>query len=448
VLPGFAGTNLDEMTLNHLMQIPAYFDTLTWSTSDASTTTLLSLAVEPRTFFATGITNLWAWKDMIPVSYFCQMFGFWRGSFVFTLKIVKTQFHTGRLLVSFNPGTNTSPSFAQSSYLLREIIDVHETSEFSFVVPYVSTKQYHKNGTYAASSIVDALGNLSIRVLSELVCPDTVSSSVKIIVEVAGGPDFEVMCPRAMEMQPFIDSSWASQMADVIKPVDPSSRRDMNQKIVGIGSASIERHTIQAAEYCVGEKINSVLQLLKRFTSLRWFGDAVAVFSKDFRPYAMTFAYSADPVGLVSSPSLDAYTLIAPCYAYVRGSLRVMFYNNASGGLMDGAVATIYPSPTTTLMADASTWNYPGVSTNIQSVIERPVVGMQIPAYQQLHSRLVRISTSALVEPVDMYSSNIRAKVVTTVAGAACSTVMFRAAGDDLTLGYFLGTPRVVLYGV
>ena len=146
----------------------------------------------------------------------------------------------------------------QTSYLLREIVDIRDTSEFRFVVPYVSTAQYLKMSDVDGSG-GDEMGRLSIHILNELVAPSTVAGSIEILCEVSGGPDFELACPRQYSAAPIILSGWAAQMADVVPASNESNRADRNQELVAMGSAMVEEQTLSAAMYCIGEKANSIL---------------------------------------------------------------------------------------------------------------------------------------------------------------------------------------------
>jgi hypothetical protein len=83
----------------------------------------------------------------------------WRGSFVLTIKAAKTSFHSGRLMITYAPCDGTSfgvPGSAKldldkTNYCYREVIDLRDGSEWSFILPYASTSLwktvYPINGT-------------------------------------------------------------------------------------------------------------------------------------------------------------------------------------------------------------------------------------------------------------------------------------------------------------
>lgn len=450
VLPGFAGTDVDEMSLSHLLQIPAYFDNFSWALTDAANTNLYSTTIHPNAFITNAIVNLWSTRDCPPVSYFTSFFEFWRGSFVITLKVIKTTFHSGRLLIVYNPSSSL-PSVTDSAYCFREIIDIRDTSEFRFVIPYVATTQYRPSNTMSGLEVTDGIGVFGVYVLNELVGPDTVSSAVDILLEVAAGPDYEVMFPRPHGMAPIITSGWQAQMADVapskISAQSESSRPDRNQEVVAVGSSSIVPPAIEPALYCVGERVNSILQLMKRYTI--WVNLAATTttrFAIDFRPFTSGYCYTANPVALITDPTGDYYSMFAPCFAYGRGSVRIaVVLPPAVHQTKDQGYVAIYPSTGTATIQDSSAQlTKVGCAVNFQPAVGDILPsGCTIPPYQQLHTRLLRPTTSLTVEPVDIYSTRVRAQIGTTDNSAAGKGLLFRAAGDDLTFGYFLGTPLV-----
>lgn len=450
VLPGFAGTDVDEMSLSHLVQIPAYFDKFTWSILDAPGTLLMNKTVTPNAFRTSAVVNTWTTLDAPPVSYFSAFFQYWRGSFVLTLKVVKTNFHSGRLMLCYDPAGGAT-SLDDSAYVFREILDVRETSEFRFVIPYVAIEQYKEVKSFSTGEITSNIGTFTIRVLNDLVAPDTVASSIEVLCEIAGGPDFELAFPRPHGLAPILLSTWAAQMKDVapstIAAEEPSSRPDRNQEVVGVGSSRIVPPSMDPAVYCVGEKVNSILQLMKRFTYWLSAGtDNYQYFALDVRPFSIGFAYSSDVISTLVIPTADYYSLFGPCFAYGRGSVRLMLAPPpGTHSVKDAGYVVMYPDNTTTVIRDSTAaYLKAGIAVNLQPAFaDIWPSGCQIPAYQRLHTRLLRPSSSAANEPVDVYASPVRVTIEATNDGASAKWNILRAAGDDLTFGYFLGTPLV-----
>lgn len=448
ILPGYAGTDIDEMTLNHLVSIPAYIASVSWAKSTASGTTLASYQGTPTVGVAGAVVNSWSTFDHTPMGYFSSFFQYWRGSIVFTIKVVKTTFHSGRLLISFNPA-NVAPNLQDTEYLLREIVDIRETNEFRFVVPYVATTQYKEcpdiSGT--TSGLDFTTGIFTVQVLNELVAPDTVADTVKLLIEVSAGPDMEFACPRPYQAAPIIVSGWAAQMDETVPSQLSSSRPDQNQGLVAIGSSTIERHVLDPAEHCIGEKVNSILQLLKRYSVLRHTLEDDQFPSREYRLFTIGAAYSADLVGLTLVPTSDYVSLFAPCFAYSRGAMRLMVSNNFEN-FSSNANYLVYAFPRTnddTVLQNSTILfqKTDGLSFNIQNAINYKPFGASVPAYQRLHARLNRYSSTLSNEPSDSYTSSMVVGFNVKNQNSELSTYMYRAAADDFALGYFIGVPLV-----
>jgi hypothetical protein len=434
VLPGFAGTDIDEMTLAHLVRIPAFFGVFNWTTSMTPDTLLYTDHHHPNAFIDLSLINAWSVWDMPPVSYFSQFFHYWRGGFIITLKIVKTSFHSGRLLFSFDPSGLINTNSA-SSYVLREIIDIREQNEFKFFIPYVNTNQYQITGERTDYGAIHNSGRFTVRVLNDLVAPDTVSSSVQVLMEVSGADDYELATPKPHGLAPIIraDVGFVAQMNEA----EPR----------GVGNADMTDLDLCYATNCIGEKVTSILQLLKRYSPYSYDGtDSNAYTGVNIRPFLIGYLSTSNAVGTITHPTGDYYSLLAPCFAYVRGSIRVQVNSPPANGVAKDTGAVSYYPDLTDLnpIEDLNKYLDLGMTINYQPGVAGNSFlpsGGNFPSYQQLHTRLCRPSTATAPEPVDEYSSHMRACFEHTSGGVAKKYVLYRAAGDDMTLGYFTGTP-------
>nr|QDH89622.1 MAG: hypothetical protein H1RhizoLitter1238_000002 [Picornavirales sp.] len=443
ILPGFAGTTVDEMALTHLVQLPAYWKTVSWTTSNNLGDVLLTFDVDPMQFATSNVVNLWSTVDAIPLTYFQGFFEFWKGSIVLIIKIVKTPYHSGRFSICYNPGGSGATSSALSDYVLRDVVDIADQNEFRFVIPYASTRQYSRAARLTGlGSATEKTGCVTIRVINALVAPDTVDTGVQMIMEVCGGPDYEMMCPRRTDWAPIIVSGWAAQMNDVA----PNKNKNVNEaELLALGSASIDTSTMDPAQYCVGEKVNSVLQLIKRYSPLKSLVFNSQNAAIDIRPFVIGACYSADVVSFAAYPTGDVLSCISPCFGYARGSVRMIVF--AKGCDASGAMITAYAYPSTEttplITSDLSLRAGQAISLQNQSGMN-VIASANVPPYQQLHSRLSRMSSTGAVEPIDPWTSSMRLGFTTYDSSATPvnrQSVVYRAAGDDFTLGFFLGVP-------
>lgn len=441
ILPGFAGTNVDEMALNHLVQIPAYWQTVSWSTTNNVGDILLNFDVDPMLFKTSATVNLWGTVDAIPLSFFQGLFQYWRGSIVLIMKIVKTPYHSGRFQISYNPGGSGATSQVLSDYVMRDVVDISDKNEFRFVIPYAATAQYKRAGPLVGGGYsTETTGSVTIRVLNALVAPDTVDTSIQILLEVCAGPDYEMMCPRRSDTAPIVISGWSAQMND------GKSKDENSAELLALGSAQIQTSTLDAAQYCVGEKCNSVLQLLKRFSPLKSIAFNASNDAVDLRAFVTGACYSADLVGSALYPTGDLLSIISPCFGYSRGSMRYMVLPQSANGIVIRVWS--YPSTNPTPLEVSETAQRAGQAISIQNQPGENGYGCaNVPPYQQLHSRLCRFSSSGALEPVDQWTSAMRVGFTSVASdGNARPCFVYRAVGDDFTLGFFLGVPLVTAF--
>lgn len=85
----------------------AYFSKFTWRTADVPEDTkfygacnLSSICIEDT---VASDTFTYTYVDAIPATFVARFFSYWRGSLVITLKVVKTNYHSGRLIFSMLP---------------------------------------------------------------------------------------------------------------------------------------------------------------------------------------------------------------------------------------------------------------------------------------------------------------------------------------------------------
>lgn len=200
-LPGFAGQSVDELAFSYICCIPSYYQRVNWTTSAVAGTELWTTDLFPNRFQ----TTVGGWTYHTPMSYVQQTFQLWRGSLMFHFKVVKTKMHSGRLMVSWQPGGSLAFT-ADNNYLYRQIFDMREGTEFTFTVPYAATTPY--------KDYSESVGALRLSVLNPLVAPAIVSSSVEILVEVCAGKDIEFACPRVPDVIPI---SYASNQMEALR---------------------------------------------------------------------------------------------------------------------------------------------------------------------------------------------------------------------------------------
>lgn len=526
--PGMSGTASDEMALSHILSIPNYWDNFPWKTTQTFGTIL-------RTDFVTPM-KIKVYDDTITDRFRCthlgfvaNTFGLWRGSLVFTYKFVKTQYHSGRVMISFIPfyyNELASTTDLDISRAQRTVVDLRTSTEVSFTVPYVSTRPWmfcvrpespllgpNKQLQYNAVT-----GIVRVQVLNQLVAANNVFQEVDVILEVSGGPDLTFAnptCPNyvpysggltaaAIEDVPPNKTNLLSETEDIINPNDlvrsvvpdqkdlispPDLRRTdgsyslrggklfthmmgtnaaipRNDAQLGASPPSIDGQSIDAnwspEANCIGEKIMSVRQLIKRFGAI---GGTARVApqaepptnSLVLAPFAVTTP-TATPSGGQYYPQLDYwYTL----FAFYRGSVRykakvtnanwqqpntmflVKMYNSL-GDAMVGLLNRFATTPNIYLPTNLSQYyNYAQPSSlEIQPDLEG-MLEFEVPYYNISHITPAVYTTTPTITSAQMLTGSAPPTIVTIKPSTTQSVdfTMYRAAGDDFSLSYILGVP-------
>jgi len=442
VLPGFAGNDIDEMSIDYIKSIPAWVTTQTWSTTDASDSVLYSTEVSPNIMQSTIASGLNTVYCMTPVCFLSNLFNLYRGGLRFTFKIVKTEFHSGRLSVVFNPsvvpGASVFPNNTGSTYCHREIIDIREGNSFDFIVPYVSLSPYKQcQGNFSS------IGSLQIRVLNPLIAPATVSTTISIIVEVAGAPDMEFAVPAQHTMQAV--AIYNPQSSSFIP------KRDENSIISGvIGSSELKTDNHFSARACVGEKIVSLLSLLKKndilpIRDLLYVGKHYVI-----DPFSFPLPFTTVTNATGTDHQNDNLALVSSLYLLNRGSTRwrVFSYSSntvnilASTLLPTDSNTAIYSSKISSASSAPKTHALEVYNTNTDASLAE----VQVPQYNRFHSRIwydstYDASTHGIAYGAYPTTSQVQLQVY---APDAALPDFGRQAGDDFQCGYFIGVPPIV----
>lgn len=213
VKPKHFSTTDDEMLMSKLLHTPTWKTTLLWKETDTSGTRLWSNFVGPMCSMFQPLT-----KDQIVLTNNSELpltlweenamrFRFWRGKIRIRVDIVATVFHTGRLVLSFNPLADPSveTTLRDTSSQYATIIDLgNEKTTFEFDVPYVASTPVLEvcRGPGVATDLNPSnwwtnyfVGSVEITVLQSLVTVCSSPTDVDVILYMAGGPDFEVYMP-------------------------------------------------------------------------------------------------------------------------------------------------------------------------------------------------------------------------------------------------------------
>lgn len=434
---GVSATNVDEMSIDFIKSQYAYYSTTSWSGSAVAGDQLMSLGCNPFNYYqATSIYYTFA-----PVTMLARNFRYWRGGLKFRFKLVKTEFHSGRLVVAFLPWDRKvtgapTVTLANTDYLVREIVDIRTTSEFEVCVPYVSTDLYQQ------SSFDNIPGYLYVFVLDALVAPSSVSSSISIITEVAGAPDLEFAVPGGEDWDVFVP------------PVVQSGFSVFQCEDLGADSSTIVPSTV-----AIGEKVTSIRQVLKKVAFNKPVstlptpaaGESLKIFP--FMLHATNQFGSAAGIIYRGAYFTDCFTKWSMCYAMASGSVRLVV--NPTGNSSKFLDVFMDVDPATATPSDVSVYNstdvardafYVPVNTDIDGYAH-----VQVPAYNRLIARptpsLLTNQTVVGAWAAGNPSANLGANFLQVTVRASDYTASSqdafkwcRSVGDDFNLSYWCGT--------
>jgi len=453
-LPGFAGTDIDEMSFAYLSKIPCYIDRFSWTTSQTASTGIYTKFLTMGQMSTTSPSGL----DFVyptPMLYISNMFKYWRTGFTFTFKFVKTEFHSGRLMVVFSPGTFSPLSFADTRFCYREILDLRESNEFTITVPYTSTLPYLSNSDTDVT-LGDSLGHLTIYVLNPLVGPSTVSPSIDVIVEVCADDTFEVAVPKSTNFEPVMYSPGTGAPTlvdpddDELVPQalgenvqDNTKEATLMEPAPSITGIRNNDGGLSAAMHCIGEKILSFRSLSKRAAPIidSLTASNVATY---FRPKLVSLADCSDNVTVAADYALDYISMIAPLYNYQRGGLKFTVYCPGSSSSNSFIRAGLAPNTLGTAPIIRATSNAIAEikQNNALAIHTGPLVAggcsFTIPQYSRTHCEMYRLYTAnTYTLPTDIYCSDLRVYIKGNTGSN--NTRILRQAADDWSCGFFTG---------
>jgi hypothetical protein len=445
---GLLGSNIDEMSFNYIQSIPSWFRTDTWNTSQTKETLLVNfISLNPTNFFNTYTDNGNTVYGVAPCAIPAVNFNLYRGSFNLTLKVVKTEFHSGRLVIVFVPGSNDGNlsypasfnSYANSYYCHRHIIDIRYGNEWTFNFPWISESLY--------KNVSSNYGAVLVFIENPLVAPATVSSSVTLLWEVSGGSDLEYAQPAPTAYFPY--SPTAPQSAN-----GGQFACDKVEEVIGTAIPSIE-NTTQAA-LAIGEKMTSYRQLLKRFEMRGRISAIPADVYYSVIPYFMS---AVNGVGTAGSPAFpncspDAIARVGHMYALARGSMRVKLMDLKPSG--QGSCIAYSTSNVTTVANEyvANPVDNKGQSGPLP-MWGNPVGYITVNDGLSAEVQTPMYSTSFAFPMGDVTSTNLRlydarmsapdvAFNFTNIAVTGNAPMYLRAIGDDFSFGYFISTVPLI----
>jgi hypothetical protein len=239
----------DELSLTNLVTRKSYLLQTSWVGSDAAYTKLFSIAVTPTP----GIDVVQTYQTLkyhTPASFGGRMFWYWHGTMKYTFKVVRSQYHKGRLILSWDPTGSVATSGAETA-LFSKVYDLSEESdEITFEIPYKATQPWLKN-SFLLGSFAARAGTY---VHDPSSCNGTLTCSVQNVLT---GPAASPTCDILVYSEACDDMQY-SVPQDL--PTNLSSFTVQSGPIDGSGMS----YTEHLPDVTVGERVASLRPLLHR----------------------------------------------------------------------------------------------------------------------------------------------------------------------------------------
>lgn len=433
----------DEMSINFIKQQWSYLSSFSFNTTQTQGQEIYNQIVSPQylssaTNYSTVNGNQTVF-NMTPLCYLGNLFLNWRGPIRFRFVLLKTGFHNGQLQVSFTPSAATT--FANDQYLPRTIIDLQKGTEFCFDCPYVLNNPLI--GTGASS------GTLSMKIVNTLTAPETVNSSIVLLVYVRGVEDTTFTKPSTQCPIPC----WEPQGNEVEAEGDIC-----DGGVIGNGTQTHPSQIIE--QYTSGQKINSLLQLCKLYTPIvgcqtgQYPTPISAGEIAYFDPHYMGACAitGTGPTYGVSASRIwgDYLSRFAGLYLFHRGGIKIKIKNAVGNNISTfllGYNTSASPDWRKDTYANFGNGNIRATYTSESTSVSHIAVVPQYSRYYGYPKTHFQDGGSI----GDQYAGQTIVGIYSSGGitwSDSVGTTMHRAAAEDFSFHMFLGIPSVILGAV
>lgn len=477
----------DEMHLIELAKRESYITSFPWDTTDGVGEVLHYHKVTPMQFVKSS--DAIPAYYMTPSAWVAAPFTYWRGSMMFRFKIVASNFHKGRLRISYDP--EYSQEVDDMNVVRNHIVDIAECKDFCVTIGWNQPRAYARVGQFGdvpyqqleiALPNNDDLcnGTFKVEVVNELVSSNPlVDNNIFIVVMCAMCDDFEVQAPNgaaisgATYWDPNTPPGRAFEPEGDVVATDEAGGEDnapcMERSECSMGAELPIDHT---PEIFFGENILSWRTCLKRYNwhnTIYFNPSAGAITLNTTRPVFPCYR-GYDPNGMhVTETGAIPYNFtemtllnwVAPAYIGYRGTIRHKYSANCvrqsgNSGIMEVSRFSTNENVQEDTFAKSVYSNVDNSSSNsywyrkhfthtwhgsaYTSLTHNPVLETEFPYYENrryINTRVKNVNTSTNY-PVLKLELDCMSQV--TVGN-------FVAVGDDFTLFFFLCTPKAWISG-
>lgn len=458
-------TGMDEMSLAFLAKVPHYYGSVDWTTSQAPDTTLVWEVLHPSILgiasSVSGGGKTMNYKQGGPIWYLSNFFRHWRGSMRMNVKIAKTVYHTGKIVVAYQPGDKpVQPSNATSVFCLRNIIDISEQDEFTIEFPYLVWRTWLETGINLVGGN-RCMGGLRISVLNRLRCPQTASSTVKLFITFTFGDDFMFNAPCST-FDPFSGAN------NYVQPIVVSPQSGSVVFSQPIAKSEDSKPNFNPNSTASGDYFSSIKQLYNRMTTVRLGGDVDMKGTMYWNPFFPGGArFNATTGALANSFEFgDAYSLFSPMYLFHRGSMRVDLGDYADGvapwmtaasmaarginiGGLSASTSVVFFDATSSLAVTnvANCYNTVLPTVGYEPISHNETGYLRCPPYSQFPASIIPLDddNSRVVPDRSTPQAFVTATIKERIAGTGLPAHIGRGPAEDWVSTFFFCAPPLLV---
>lgn len=455
----FFGTQQDEMNIAYAISRRELLDTVSWLKTQVKGTVLWTAPVTPG-FCANSTSNTAVRASHN--AFIAAMHELWAGSMIYTIQVIATGFHSGRLCICFAPGVfsfsgTITPEFTQP--LPRLVIDVQGSVTKEFQVQFLSATPFLEvfvasptstGINFNMSDLEDptcSTGSVVLFVENPLVGNSTVASSIDINIYVQGGPDMNFQipsCPRYVPQanpgpSPLTDAHFrgvkckGQMISDKVPPLTNKKTGDLSATHkISAGKVDAKKNLVKSRKV-IGDFSGANLRPYTRIPTLIVDGDdllngqVLKLDSAWFDTYNET----------ITKSRVDR---IAMMYAFYRGGFEYIFVPTSVGTsqnetfFLQCTYDNSYPA-----VAPGSVAFTASAQGFVQEVARdvTPFIPISIPFYQGTQLMGIISDTIAAHRPI---------VTIQYVNAANVAYSLYRRARDDWDAGYMVECPNLRPY--
>jgi len=206
-----ASESLLAMDLLRISQTPMLLNQFQFTSTSPIDTLLWSVPVSPAvcTQYQSNLQRTY-------LSFVANAFNYWSGGIIYDIEIIATRFHSGKLLFAYVPNDTVIPSYISAATSLPNvIIDIQQTSTFSFKIPFTSSTAMKNTELFPSTALGyeilfpdSAIGTLVCYVQNALASASNVAPMVEVNVYVKADTDYSLYVPKHPRSLPTVQPAF------------------------------------------------------------------------------------------------------------------------------------------------------------------------------------------------------------------------------------------------